>query len=301
MPPKLNFVTDILGGPSGGYRIMMGDGTVQSFGAVTTQDGVLVPAASHATVTNDKLNVTISWTNPPRQPGSPNEWMQAYDVNGYGLMTNTALGAPGTPQSLTIPLTTARFDLKLYVSFVNDAGGGYSDAAAIVTPPPCGYWMVGKKGTVYPFGCAANLGDAAVGGANAVDIEGTLTGNGYWVVDDQGHVFPKGDAPWFGNAPALTLFEAVTSIAGTVTGGGYWIFTSKGRVFPLGDAVSFGDMGAVALNGPVLDGIVTPSGRGYYMLGSDGGVFSFGDAEFYGSLGANPPSIPIVSVAPVGG
>jgi hypothetical protein len=33
------------------------------------------------------------------------------------------------------------------------------------------------------------------------------------------------------------------------------------------------------------------------MVAADGGIFSFG-APFYGSLGANPPSAPIIGMAP---
>ena len=38
--------------------------------------------------------------------------------------------------------------------------------------------------------------------------------------------------------------------------------------------------------------------RGYWLVASDGGIFAFGDASFHGSLGSNPPSTPIVGVAP---
>jgi len=33
-------------------------------------------------------------------------------------------------------------------------------------------------------------------------------------------------------------------------------------------------------------------------VAADGGIFSFGDAGFHGSLGSDPPSTPIVGVAP---
>ena len=56
-------------------------------------------------------------------------------------------------------------------------------------------------------------------------------------------------------------------------------------------------MGGKPLNRPVI-GMVA-YGNGYLMVASDGGIFTFSDKPFAGSLGANPPSNPIVGVAPV--
>ena len=155
--------------------------------------------------------------------------------------------------------------------------------------------MVGAGGTVYAFGDARWLGNAAVpAGGTAVDLEPTPSGNGYWVVDGRGAVSPFGDAARLGSArpAALAAGETVTSLSATPTGRGYWIFTTRGRVVPFGDAGVYGDMAKVALNGPVLDSIPTPTGRGYYMVASDGGIFAFGDAHFAGSMGGQEAQRP---------
>jgi hypothetical protein len=166
--------------------------------------------------------------------------------------------------------------------------------------PRSGYWMVGAGGTVYAFGDARWLGNAAVpAGVDAVDLEPTPSGDGYWVVDGRGTVSAFGDAPRLGSlAGGLAPRETVTSLSATPTGRGYWLFTTRGRVVPFGDAVSYGDMAKVALNGPVLDSIPTPTGRGYYMVASDGGIFAFGDARFAGSMGGKSLNAPVQSLVP---
>ncbi len=167
-----------------------------------------------------------------------------------------------------------------------------------------GYWMVGADGTVYRFGDAAWYGNAAVGSAEAVDIEPSPSGNGYWVVDNSGRVFAFGDAPWFGNLDAsrLRAGERVTSVSARKPGTGYLVFTSKGRVFAIGPdgRNERPGVGHLSLNGPVLDSVVTPSGDGYYMVASDGGIFTFGDAAFHGSMGDRKLNAPVQSLVPNG-
>jgi beta-propeller uncharacterized protein DUF5122 len=176
--------------------------------------------------------------------------------------------------------------------------GGGANSAAVRS----GYWMIGAGGTVYAFGDARWLGNAAVpSGVNAVDLEPTPSKTGYWVVDGRGTVASFGDAARFGSiSGGLAKGESVTSLSATPSGQGYWIFTTRGRVVPFGDAVSYGDMAKVALNGPVLDSIPTPSGQGYYMVASDGGIFAFGDARFYGSMGNTRLNAPVQSLVPDG-
>ena len=164
-----------------------------------------------------------------------------------------------------------------------------------------GYWMVGSDGAVFGFGDARHLGNAPTsGGAQAVDLEPTVSNNGYWIVDDTGSVFSFGDARHMGNADRSKLApgEKVTSLSATPSGNGYWIFTSRGRALAMGDAQHHGDMAAVRLNGPVLDSIPTTSGRGYYMVASDGGIFAFGDAVFQGSMGGARLNAPVQSLVP---
>ncbi|MEW6476677.1 MAG: hypothetical protein AB1679_30830 [Actinomycetota bacterium] len=165
-----------------------------------------------------------------------------------------------------------------------------------------GYWMVGADGTVYRFGDASWYGNAAVGRAEAVDVEPSPSGNGYWVVDETGRIFAFGDAPWFGNVDGSGLRpgERVTSVSARHPEPGYLVFTSKGRVIaigPDGQAERPG-VGHLTLNGPVLDSVVTPSGQGYYMVASDGGIFTFGDAVFRGSMGDRKLNAPVQSLVP---
>ena len=163
-----------------------------------------------------------------------------------------------------------------------------------------GYWMVGTDGVVYNFGSAAELGDAPVGSAVAVDLEPTRSAGGYWVVDDIGRVFSFGDAAWHGNVDgaALDRGERVTSLSATPSGDGYWVFTTRGRVLAFGDAAFLGDVRTEALNGAVLDSVPTPSGEGYYLVASDGGIFAFGDARFAGSMGGRRLNAAVESLVP---
>jgi subtilisin family serine protease len=175
-------------------------------------------------------------------------------------------------------------------------------------PPPgdaapgagAGYWMVGTDGVVYNFGSAAELGDAPVGSASAVDLEPTRSGAGYWVVDDTGRVFTFGDAAWRGNVEGADLDrgERVTSLSATPSGDGYWVFTTRGRVLAFGDAAFLGDVHTEDLNGAVLDSVPTPSGEGYYLVAADGGIFAFGDARFAGSMGGRPLNAAVQSLVP---
>jgi glucose/arabinose dehydrogenase len=173
--------------------------------------------------------------------------------------------------------------------------------APVVAPPAphrTGYWMVGRDGTVYPFGDARGYGDAPTG--SAVDLEPTPSGNGYWIVDEGGRVFAFGDAVSHGDVDRARLAagEKVTSLSATPSGAGYWVFTTRGRVLPFGDAAFLGDVSNLALAAPVLDSIPTPSGRGYYMVAGDGGIFAFGDAAFHGSMGGKKLNAPVQSLVP---
>jgi calcineurin-like phosphoesterase family protein len=162
-----------------------------------------------------------------------------------------------------------------------------------------GYWMLGAKGAVYPFGSAAALGNGAPG-VTAVDLEPTLTGRGYWMLEGDGHVGSFGDAAALGDVAMgrLSPGEAVSSLSATPSGGGYWVFTSRGRALPFGDAPFLGDVSGLRLNGPVLGSVGTPSGAGYYMVASDGGIFAFGDARFAGSMGGKHLNAPVQSLVP---
>ncbi len=162
-----------------------------------------------------------------------------------------------------------------------------------------GYWMLGRGGTVYPFGAAAGLGDGAAG-LPAVDLEPTPTGRGYWLLESDGRVRAFGDAVPLGDADpgGFSNGETVSSLSATPSGAGYWIFTNRGRALAFGDAPFLGDASALHLNGPVLGSVATPSGAGYYMVASDGGIFAFGDARFAGSTGGQRLNAPVQSLVP---
>jgi hypothetical protein len=166
-------------------------------------------------------------------------------------------------------------------------------------PVGAGYWMLGSRGTVYPFGAAAALGDGASDVA-AVHLEPTPSGGGYWVLEGDGRVRSFGDAAAFGDVERARLLpgETVSSLSATPSGRGYWVFTDRGRALPFGDAPFLGDVSALRLNGPVLGSVATPSGQGYYMVASDGGIFAFGDARFRGSMGGTRLNAPVQSLVP---
>jgi hypothetical protein len=195
-----------------------------------------------------------------------------------------------------------RSDVLTATPQIGLGGAGGSGAGGAGTPgPDSGYWMLGGNGTVFTFGGARHLGDAAspsTTGSGFVDLEPTARRDGYWLLDRSGAVRGYGAARSLGAPPKLATGETVTSLSGTPTGAGYWLFTSRGRVIPYGDAAFVGDMAAFRLNAPVIASVATPTGRGYYMVGSDGGVFTFGDASFAGSTGAQRLNAPVRSLVP---
>jgi NHL repeat-containing protein len=171
--------------------------------------------------------------------------------------------------------------------------------------PVSGYWMLGSRGEVYPFGGAVHRGNAGPlpPSVSALDLEPTPSGAGYWVLTSDGTVRVFGDAKALGSVtPArLSSGERVASLSATPSGVGYWVFTDRGRAIAFGDARFLGDVSSLTLNGPVLDSVATPSGQGYYMVASDGGIFSFGDARFYGSTGNQRLNAPVQSLVPAAG
>ena len=230
-------------------------------------------------------------------------------VRAWLTATATDAGVPGTDDEfgagIVDPLRAMAAASGALPVTVGDPATGLPGSSTAIREVSAGaarggYWMVGGDGTVYGFGDAPALGNAAVGPASAVDVEPTRSARGYWVVDDRGRVYAFGDAVWRGNVPAgrLAAGERVTSLSATPSGAGYWVFTSRGRVLPFGDAPFLGDVSAMALNGAVLGSVPTPSGAGYYMVASDGGIFAFGDARFAGSMGGRPLNAAVRSLVP---
>ena len=264
----------------------------ESAGSVTVT--VTLSAASGKTVT-----VVYSTANGTATAGSD-----------YTAGTATLTFSPGqTSKTVTIGITddaahenNETFTVNLSSPSNTTVAAGQGTATVTIAdndpvPPRNGYWLVGRRGTVYGFGDAVSKGDAPLGQADAVDIESTPDGNGYWVLDAAGNVYGFGDAQFLGNM-ALQPGESATSMSAKPNGGGYWIFTNRGRVGAFGTAVSFGDMSGRPLNGPVIGSVATPSGNGYYMVATDGGIFAFGDAVFRGSMGGQPLNAPVVGLVP---
>jgi hypothetical protein len=274
-----------------------------------------VPGApTGVTAVAGTTSATVSWNPPANSGGSViTGYTLTWAVNGIDQSTRT-FASTATTQTITGLASGTTYTFR--VAAINAIGTGLASTpsapvstvsvAGVVLSKPDGYWMVGSDGAVYAFGASQYLGNAVLsGGALAVDLEPTPSGNGYWIVDDAGHVFTHGDAGYHGNADPskLVVGEKVASLSATPTGNGYWLFTSRGRVLAKGDAVFVGDVSAINLNGPVLDSIPTPSGQGYYMVASDGGIFTFGDAVFHGSTGNIKLNAPVQSLVPnpVGG
>ncbi len=237
-------------------------------------------------------------------PGAPAPFV---DLEGnlrvaYHFWNAPYTNYPAFPACQSAGTCMSQGQRRMKVASLVLTGNGLVVGAPAVGP---GYWMLGRDGTVYPFGGAAFLGEpkSQLGfGVTAVDVESTPSGKGYLVLDRIGRVFSYGDAAAFGapgNAPVDGAGgERAASISVTPSNGGYWVFTNRGRVFGYGDARTFGDLSGVALNGPVLGSIPTPTGAGYFMVGSDGGVFAFGDALFSGSTGNMVLNQPVVGLVP---
>ena len=247
----------------------------------------------------DEVPPTLSFIFPPSGFRTLNHEIITFTTNGSTLYcsldnavySTTSCASPKTLNNLAKGAHTFR------VIAVDQAGNETARSISwAYRPPPDGYWMLGRGGTIYPFGTAPALGSAPT--STATDLDVSPSGYGYWTVDGSGHVFAFGDASSYGNATGLLAGETVTSISRTASGRGYWLFTSRGRVFNKGDAKFYGDMRNTRLAGPVLDSVSTPSGKGYYMVASDGGVFSFGDAHFWGSMGGKKLAAPVRTLTP---
>jgi subtilisin family serine protease len=251
----------------------------------------------------DETAPTVSFIAPPTGFRTTNHESISFSTNDNTAMVYCSKdNAPfnySTPCTSPVSFNNESKTTHTLRVFARDAAGNESAlnlASWTYRPAPDGYWMLGRGGTVYPFGTAPGLGKAPTSSAN--DLAVSPSGYGYWIVDAAGRVFAYGDAKPYGNANGLLAGETVTSISRTVTGKGYWLFTSKGRVFNKGDAKFYGDMRAIRLAGPVLDSVATPTGKGYYMVASDGGVFSFGNAHYYGSKGGQKLAAPVRTLTP---
>ncbi len=163
------------------------------------------------------------------------------------------------------------------------------EVVAIASPKKAaGYWVVSKRGQVYPFGNVASFGGIPADVVNNItDIASTPSGKGYWLMATNGNVYTYGDALFLGT-PELDgiVGRTFVTLLPSKSGKGYTLVDNTGAVETYGDASSYGTPSG-QLNGDVIvDAQATPSGKGYVMLSTKGAVYAFGDATFYGAAAA---------------
>jgi alpha-tubulin suppressor-like RCC1 family protein len=268
----------------------------------SAQSAPVVPAGlpgppSQISVATADRSATVFWHAAPSNGSA----LTAYRVSASPGGASTVVSASHGSATLTGLTNGATYTFTVRAS--NKVGAGPAASVTVRLPiPKSGYWMLGRNGSVYPFGNSQQLGSASFpswpSGTAAVAIAVRRDGRGYWVVDNAGGVHPFGAAGFFGDHPSLPAGESVSTISATPSSAGYWLFTNRGRAVPYGDAHSYGDMSAAHLNGPVIASVATPTGHGYFMVASDGGVFTFGDAHFHGSTGAIHLNKPVVGLSP---
>jgi len=180
----------------------------------------------------------------------------------------------------------------------------YPDNPPAVPRPQsaAGYWVLGGRGEVWPFGAAAFHGSVAGMRLTRpiVGMAATPSGKGYWLVASDGGIFAFGDAAFHGSTGAIRLNRPIVGMAATPSGKGYWLVASDGGIFAFGDAAFHGSTGAITLNRPVTSMAPTATGAGYWLTASDGGIFAFGDAAFAGSVPGLGIDTTVVSMAPTG-
>lgn len=156
-------------------------------------------------------------------------------------------------------------------------------------PAGDGYWMLTRRGRVFAFGGARDLGYLSE--MRGADIASTPSGEGYWILGPGGRVAAFGDAVDLGSV--ATTEAPVTALAPTPSGAGYWILTAAGNVHAFGDAQHFGD---ASLDG-VVDLAGSATGDGYWIAAASGQVSAHGDAPALVQP-LDPPASPIVELVP---
>src|SRR2546430_5726529 len=120
------------------------------------------------------------------------------------------------PRSTLFPYTTLfrSGDAGYYGSVPEGTDLSKRIQAMASTPTGHGYWLAGGDGTVFAFGDAADLGNAAAKtDKRVIDIASTSTGKGYYLVTANGQIFAFGDASGYGDASRANLSNRITAIA----------------------------------------------------------------------------------------
>jgi hypothetical protein len=103
------------------------------------------------------------------------------------------------------------------------------------TPSGNGYWVVTRRGIVYPFGKAVL--HARIRPARPVIGIVAAPNHGYWLYTASGNVYPSTGAPYYGSPHGSN----VASMLATPDGRGYWLITHTGKVYAYGDAANYPD------------------------------------------------------------
>jgi hypothetical protein len=255
---------------SDAYWLLAGDGTVYTFGGVSTY-GSLGTAGRTA--------VDLEPTP---------------DDQGYWILDNT-----GVVHAFGSAVAHGNADTSVFLP-------GEEVASISATPTGAGYWIFTDKGRAINRGNATFLGDMSAARLNGpvLDSVPTPTGLGYYMIASDGGVFAFGDARFFGSTGDLRLNQRVVGLTPDPDGAGYWLVAADGGLFAF-DAEFRGSVpGALGpngrLNAPIISAV--SYGNAYLMVASDGGVFNFAtDLPFQGSLGGQTLSSPIVALGPANG
>lgn len=223
-----------------GYRIVMSDGKIVSFGqAKAMRDARLKnPVATAAT------------------PDGAGYWIVAAD--GTVAAGGTAAAIAGRPANgdPVVAIVATKAGKGFWLVSASGAISHHGDAvalsasvsapivAATATGSGQGLWLLAANGTVAAAGDAPALAGPAIGSSTAKAITATTTGKGFWVLTTAGEVFRSGDAPDLGSLSREGLCTplAAASIAATTSGAGYLIVATDGSVWTYGDARWISDL-----------------------------------------------------------
>jgi secreted trypsin-like serine protease len=215
-----------------GYTTLAADGTVQSFGAATSDGNA------------ENCVRTRSCTGIAARPAG-GYWISrgTCDISAFGTAPRVA--SPPTDERCTIaaePHSRGLWALtpsgRIFAlggaPTVGQPGRGHT-WIQLVPRVQGGYWLIAADGHVAGLGGAQLIPDVArrpIAGAAA-----TPSGLGHWVAAKDGTVFALGEAKFYGQP---TGRRNIVAIAATSSGKGYWLFDADGTVLAYGDAHPLG-------------------------------------------------------------